>query len=199
MAETSKSRWISLVAILTALASVLNFTVEVPAPYLPFLQYEVWEVPILLAALLLGLTGGLTVAALNTLVLEVHPGVLPSGPVYNLIAQVAMMLGVLGALRIARRGRGRVAWSWGAATCAGSLARTAVMTVVNAYVLPQPAPIGFSLPGPTVVADLPLIAAFNFTVALYTVPLALASCRAVVSRTHFRGNSSWAEVPHSAV
>ncbi len=188
MAQLSESRRISLVAVLTALAIVLNFAIEVPAPYLPFLQYEIWEVPILLGALLLGFTGGLSVAALNSLVLELHPGELPSGPVYNLIAEVAMIVGVLVALRIARKAGWGTAVTWTVATGLGAVARTSLMTVVNAAVLPQPAPIGFSVPASTVSAWLPLIGAFNFTVTLYTVPLAFAAWKAITSRTRIFGN-----------
>ncbi len=183
MAPLPETRRLALIAILTALAIALNFALEFPAPYLTFLDYEIWEVPILLAAMILGFTGGLTVAALNSLVLELHPGQLPSGPIYNLIAEVAMITGVLLAQRFARRAGWRAAATWGFATILGATTRTAIMTVVNAFALPQPPPIGFSLPAAVVGAYLPLIGFFNFTVTLYTVPLAFTIWRAVTSRT----------------
>ncbi len=96
-----KSRWVSLVALFTAMAVVLN-GLTVPAPYAGFLLYGIWEIPVLLSLLLLGARGGLTVAALNGLALEfVNPGGLPTGPLYNLFAEISMFAGVLLAGRLA--------------------------------------------------------------------------------------------------
>lgn len=184
-ARLSASRRLSLIALMTALAAVLNIAVAVPAPYEPFLFYEVWEIPILLAVLLLGFWDGITVAVLNTLLLEVYrPGALPAAPFYNLAAQLSMFAGVLLVDGLARKhgwGTGRLV---GVATAAGAGLRTGVMTVVNAVVLPLPFPIGFA---PFVTpADVPpllvLIGVFNFTIALYTVPLAYTLAKAVEAR-----------------
>ena len=68
-------------ALFTALAIILNLVVSVPAPFADFLFYEVWEVPIVVALLILGFWGAGTVALLNALILEaVKPGALPTGP-----------------------------------------------------------------------------------------------------------------------
>lgn len=175
-----RSRWVSLVALLTALAVVLG-GIAVPAPYAAFLFYGVWEIPILLALLLLGLSGGTVVALLNALALEaINPGQLPSGPVYNVIAEVSMFIGVLAALRVTK-GRG-YAVQGGAAVVLGALARTSVMTVVNFLVLPEPYPIGFSIPQAAVAGFLIPIALFNASVVLYVVPVAFGIRRAVESR-----------------
>jgi len=188
MARFSRSRRLSLIALFTALAVVLNLAVAFPAPFEPFLFYEVWEVPILLGVLILGFWDGTTVAVLNTLLLEAYrPGALPVAPLYNLAAQLSMFAGVLPVDRAAR-GRG---WEGRklvpAATMVGAALRTAVMTVVNGVVLPLPYPIGFgSGLFPITPADVPgllvPIGAFNFTIALYTVPLAYTLARAVESR-----------------
>jgi len=188
MSGFSRSRRLSLIALFTALAVVLNLAIAVPAPYEPFLFYEVWEVPILLAVLMLGLWDGTTVAALNTLLLEAYrPGALPVAPLYNLVAQLSMFAGVLPVDRYAR-GRG-----WGArrlvpaATGAGAALRTGVMSVVNAVILPLPYPVGFGsglfpITPAAVPGLLVPIGAFNFTIALYTVPLAYSLAKAVESR-----------------
>jgi len=188
MAGFSGSRRLSLIALFTALAVVLNLAIAVPAPYEPFLLYEVWEVPILLGVLILGFWDGTTVAVLNTLLLEAYrPGALPVAPLYNLAAQLSMFAGVLPVDRAARKrgweGRKLVP----AATAAGATLRTAVMTVVNGIILPLPYPVGFgSGLFPITQADVPgllvPIGAFNFTIALYTVPLAYTLVRAVESR-----------------
>lgn len=186
MATASRSRRVSLVALFTALAIVLNFLISIPAPYADFLLYEVWEVPVLLSVLVLGFWGGTTVAVLNAVVLEaMKPGTLPTGPVYNLIAELAMFAGVIVAIRLGRR----LGWSSLplvlAATAAGAATRTAIMTAVNGVILPMPYPIGFGSFGVTaaqVPALLALIAVFNATTTLYTVPLAFSIRNALASR-----------------
>src|SRR5437879_13419362 len=116
--QVSNSRRLSLEALLTALAVILNLTISFPAPYAAFLTYEIWEVPIVLALLILGVRSGVTVAVLNSVVLElVKPGALPTGPIYNFAAIVAMFVGILAAQRVAKRGRGGVAPLVGDAQC----------------------------------------------------------------------------------
>lgn len=179
-----RSRWTSLVALFTALAVVLN-GVSVPAPYAGFLLYGIWEVPVLVAFLYLGLAGGVAVAALNGFALEfVNPGGLPTGPLYNLIAEVAMFAGIMVAQRLIHGGKGMPFVA--AATAFGAAARTGVMTLVNGLVLAQPYPIGFGSFGVTqasVPGLLVLIAVFNFTVVLYVVPSAYGITRAISARS----------------
>jgi riboflavin transporter FmnP len=183
-----RSMWVSLVAIFTAMAVVLN-GLTVPAPYAGFLLYGIWEIPVLLALLLLGFGGGLTVAALNGVALEfINPGGLPTGPLYNLLAEVAMFAGVLAAKKVMRgRGTGTLVL---ASTVLGAVTRTGVMTVVNWVVLAQPYPIGFGSFGVTqasVPGLLLLIGIFNATVALYVVPSAFGASRAIASRSRTIG------------
>jgi len=184
--QVSKSRRLSLEALLTALAVILNLTISVPAPYLTYLTYEVWEVPIVLALLMLGLRSGVTVAVLNSIVLElVKPQALPTGPLYNLAAIVAMFVGILAAQRVAKRRGWGVVTLLAISTSLGVITRTSIMTVVNAIVLPLPYPIGFGSFGVTVSqlpVLLPLIGFFNFTVALYTIPLAHSIQKAIATR-----------------
>ena len=184
--QVSKSRRLSLEALLTALAVILNLTISFPAPYLTYLTYEVWEVPIVLALLMLGLRSGVTVAVLNSIVLElVKPQALPTGPLYNLAAIVAMFVGILAAQRVAKRRGWGVVTLFAISTSLGVITRTSIMTVVNAIVLPLPYPIGFGSFGVTVSqlpVLLPLIGLFNFTVALYTIPLAYSMQRAITVR-----------------
>ncbi len=186
MTTVPGSRRLSLIALFTALAIILNFAISFPAPFADFLLYEVWEVPIVVAFLLLGLRSGVTVAFLNSIVLElVKPGALPTGPVYNFAAVLAMFAGMLLAQRAAK-GRG-----WGivtlitVSTSLGVATRTAIMTIVNAIVLPLPYPVGFGSFGVTssqVPALLVLIGLFNVTVALYTIPLSYSLQRGIAAR-----------------
>lgn len=183
MSETSRTRQLSLVALLTAISVVLNRIISVPAPFAGFLYYEIWEIPVLLALLLVGIYGGVMVACLNALVLEiVFPGNLPTGPVYNLIAELAMFGGVILVLKLSGRLRLKTLPMIVGATAAGALVRTGVMTVVNGLVLPMPYPVGFSMPWAAVPGTLWLIGIFNLTIALYTVPFAFSVRNALATR-----------------
>ena len=189
MVDLGSSRKLAMVALLTAVAVVLN-GISVPAPYEPFLLYGVWEVPILLALLIVGIWGGVASAAMNALALEVlNPGQLPTGPLYNFIAELAMFAGVLAAVGLARRRGVGMEFEVATATAAGALMRTGVMTVVNWLVLPQAPPIGFSIPVPDVSGFLVFIGLFNFTVVLYTVPLAFTLRRAVAPKLAMVGQA----------
>ena len=176
----SKTRLAAIVAVFAALAVVLNIVpIRVPAPYAPFLIYEIWEIPIVVAFLLFGPRVCLTVALVNYVTLQIgFPGALPSGPVYNLAAVLGMLSGVILAQKLFKtHTRFRVGVALG--TGFGGVIRVAIMTVVNYLLLPMPYPVGFSLPVPAVLAVLPLVGVFNLTVALYTVPIAHLVSKAV--------------------
>ena len=170
------SKTISLVAIFAALTIALNVLspIKIPAPYAPFLIYQIWEIPIVASFLLFGPQVGVGIAIINTLILlAVFPGALPTGPFYNLAAVLGMLLGVYIALRLIQRISllhseiGVVV----SVTGFGVLLRMGVMTLVNWLFLPYPPPVGYSLPQALLIAWIPLIGIFNLTLALYTVPL----------------------------
>ncbi len=64
------------------------------------------------------------------------------------------------------------------ATGSGILVRSVAMMAFNFLLLPLPPPIGFSDPTQAVIPILPLIAFFNATVVLYSVPFAYVVVRA---------------------
>ena len=102
----NNTRKLSLIIIFVALTIALNVVgPKFPAPYAPFLFYEIWEIPIVVAFIALGPRIGIATAVLNTLVLLVafNPG-LPTGPIYNLIAILPMFLGIFIPYRIATHG-----------------------------------------------------------------------------------------------
>jgi riboflavin transporter FmnP len=171
-----------LIALFAALAVVLN-GLTVPAPYAGFLLYGIWEIPVLLSLLLLGFWGGATVALINAIALEfINPGGLPTGPLYNLFAELSMFLGVMAVQAVAKRGGWRLSLTVTGATALGALVRLGAMTIVNAVVLPQPFPIGFNVPLGAVPGLLVVIGIFNATTALYVIPAAYSIRRAISAR-----------------
>lgn len=190
--QGSKARLAATVAVFAALAVSLHILpIRVPAPYAPFLIYEIWEIPIVVAFLLFGPKVGLTVALVNYVGLQIgFPGALPTGPVYNLAAIMGMLSGLILAQKLFKTHTSfgvRVALGTGF----GSFIRVGMMTVMNYLLLPMPYPVGFSLPAPAVLAVLPLVGLFNLTVVLYTVPIAHLVSKAVSLRMRI---AAWAYV-----
>ena len=90
------SRPIAAIIIFSALAIMLNLSpIKIPAPYAPFLIYQIWEIPIVAAFLLYGSKVGVAVSILNTIaLLAIFPGALPTGPLYDLAAVLSMLFGI---------------------------------------------------------------------------------------------------------
>ncbi|MDG6921825.1 MAG: hypothetical protein JRN67_00855 [Nitrososphaerota archaeon] len=183
----SKTQMLTGIALFAALAIMLNFVIKVPAPYAPFLFYEVWEIPIIAVLLIFGMYSALTVSVLNAAVLIVaFPGSLPTGPLYNLAAIIVTLAAIsvshsLGS-KVKLGPRNLIIIATGSAI----LVRSVAMVVFNFLLLPLPAPIGFTLPPASLLPLLPLIGFFNATVALYSVPIAYAVVKAVTYRFRFK-------------
>jgi riboflavin transporter FmnP len=188
------TKTLALMIIFTALTIAINVAgPKIPAPFAPFLQYQLWEIPIVIAFLAIGIKEGLFISAINALVLLVYdPGPVLLGPVYNLIAVLSMMIGVFIPYKLATRGyktenvykmaKQKITLLVISATALGIIVRVAVMSVTNYLALPQGAPIGLSVPISGTLAYLPLIALFNATVAVYTVPIGIGIATAISSR-----------------
>jgi riboflavin transporter FmnP len=178
----SDAKSLAAVAVFAALALTLQVVpLRVPAPYAPFLIYQFWEIPIVIALLLFGPLAAFLVAFINFAgLLVIFPGQLPSGPIYNLIAVISMLIGVLLVHRqfdtLHQPGLAV------AATASASVIRVVIMSVVNYLLLPFPPPLGFSIPPSGVVAILPLIGIFNASVTVYTVLIAEFLARGVSVR-----------------
>lgn len=191
-AKTS-TKTLALIIIFSALAIALNvYGPKIPFPLADFLYFQLWEIPIVIAFLLIGPKTGLAVAGLNTLVLfAFFQGSLPTGPIYNLMAILAMMLGIYLPYKIATRGckenigaylKRHIVVITLSATALGIVLRVALMSVVNYFALQQVYPIGYGLPEIVALGYIPVIAAFNAIVAAYTVPLSMAITAALESR-----------------
>jgi len=194
MNTKTSTRTLALIIIFTALAISLNvYGPKIPYPLAPFLIFQLWEIPIVVAFLFIGPKSGIAVSVINTLILfTVFPGELPTGPLYNLAAVLSMMVGIYLPYRLATRGcktenigsylRSHLLVLTLSATALGAIMRVVVMTLVNYFALQQPYPIGFGLPEPAVVAFLPIGALFNAIIAVYTIPVAIGITVAITSR-----------------
>ncbi len=184
----SKTQTMTGIALFSALALVLNLAhVQVPAPYLYFLIYEIWEIPIVACLLIFGLSASIIASIINAIVLVlVNPGALAAGPLYNLIAVTVTLIAIALGHRISSGMKVSLSVEIAFATGLAIVIRTSVMSIVNYGLLPFPPPLGFSTPDSYVITILPLIAFFNATLALYTVPLGYASVKAITKRIHFK-------------
>jgi len=178
-----ESKKIAAIAIFTALSVALVLSpAKFPAPYAPFLKYQIWEIPIVAAFLLYGPLVGVATSIINTIILlVVYPGDLPIGPLYNLAAVLSMLLGIYIIHRFVAEyfSRRQEAILTSFSTVLGSITRVGAMSIVNWVFLRYPYPIGFSMPVEALTAMLPVIALFNATVVLYTIPLGYFVSRAV--------------------
>jgi riboflavin transporter FmnP len=175
---------LTLTIVFAALAIALNPTftqIQINFPLAQGLIYQIWEIPIVVAFLIISPVAGLGVSLLNTAVLfAIFPGALPTGPVYNLAATLSMQVGIFAAVAIGKRFfcsknpdiniLSKAKWAT-IATATGILTRVAFMSLVLYFALPQPSPIGFSLPLDATIGYLPFAAFFNATLALYTIPI----------------------------
>jgi riboflavin transporter FmnP len=174
-----KTRAIAITIAFSALTIVLNPAVSgiaVPAPYLPSRLYEIWEIPIVAAILLLGSASGVSVALLNAaFLLALFPGpVRPFYPVLNLAACLSMLLGIYLAQKLIMRGVTKEKVLVGNKsviyfTILGILFRTAIMTIVWYALLTYT--VVSSLFSWVVITTLSLIAFYNVTLPLYTIPV----------------------------
>lgn len=178
-----ESKKIAAIAIFAALSVALVLSpAKFPAPYAPFLKYQIWEIPIVAAFLLYGPLVGVVSSIINTMILlVVYPGDLPMGPIYNLTAVLSMLLGIYIIHRFIAEyfSRQQESKLIALSTLLGSITRVAVMSIVNLVFLRYPYPVGFSMPVEALVATLPVIGVFNATVVLYTIPLGYFVSRAV--------------------
>ncbi len=178
---------LSLTIVFAALAIALNPTftyISFAAPFAQGLIYQIWEIPIVIAFLIISPVAGIGVSLLNTAVLfAIFPGALPTGPIYNLAATLSMQVGIFAAVALGKRFfcsknpdtniLSKAKWA-AVATTLGILTRVAFMSLVLYFALPQEAPIGFKSFGfdqALTIAYLPFAAFFNATLALYTIPI----------------------------
>ena len=177
------SKTLAATAVFTALTVALNLSpFKFPAPYAPFLYYQIWEIPIVVAFLLFGPVTGALVSIINTAALLVlFPGALPTGPIYNLIASLGMLAGIFGAHWLMNRisKRHKEVTLTVVATLFGVVLRVIVMSFVNWAFIRYPPPIGFSMTEEAIIAIIPFVAFFNASLAIYTIPAGYVLARTI--------------------
>jgi riboflavin transporter FmnP len=181
------SKTLAIIAVFSALSIILTLSpLKFSFPFLPFLKYQFWEVAIVIAFLLYGAKVGISISAINTLVLfAFFPGDLPTGPIYNLIAVLSMLSGIYIIQKVAcnRFSRGRELILTALSTGVGVITRVVVMTIVNWIVLPMSTPFGYNIASDALPELVALVAFFNATIVAYTIPLSYFIAKAVATGT----------------
>lgn len=166
----------------TAVTVVLNprFSgIAIPSFLTPGLWFQIWEIPVFAAFLILGLKASVLISILNTVVLQaVSPGVPFNVPLVNLIAVLNTLPGIYLAHKLTIR-RETCRYSNPElreilfSTAFGVLFRVATMIPVICAIA-----IFFGT-APIILPRLSLIAVYDAIVVLYSVPLGYLVAKAV--------------------
>jgi riboflavin transporter FmnP len=194
------TKTLALTIVFAAVTVALNPAITgmaVPAPYAPFLFYQIWEIPIVVAFLLIGPKYGAAISVLNTAVLlALFPGASPTGPFYNFVAGLSMLLGIYLAYKLvtSRQKTDNFTFRYGTKAIAfsavlGIVLRVGIMSITTYALLRYPPPVGYAMSEATVIYWVPFIAFFNFTLALYTIPLGFLIAKVVSSNLKLQNQS----------
>lgn len=131
---------IAATAIFSAMAVAITMAkLTVPYPLLPYLKFDVSEIPVTVALFLLGPLSGLSSTIIYWLVLTLRAGDI-LGPAMKFAAVASMMIGfTLGAL-LSRRAGGGFKLSMVVGLLLGALTRVLVMSLLNLLILTIIAP-----------------------------------------------------------
>ncbi len=175
------TKTLALTIVFAVVTIILNpsFTnIVFPYPLAGFLFFQIWEIPIVIAFILIGAKSGITISILNTAVLlAVFPGASPTGPFYNLAAVLSMLFGIYMAYKLFanKRKTENSTFRYGtilitASTVLGIISRVGIMSIVNYVFLRFPPPIGYSYTEAAIIPFIPVVGIFNAILALYTIP-----------------------------
>lgn len=127
------------IAVFSSLAIILagvSQTLGLNFPVIPYLQFDLGEVAIIMAFFIFGPLPGVVSSFVEFAALMIFGQNVPVGPVIKLFALLStvggLWIGSMVALRIKSVSLGRVV---GASTLVGSLVRAAVMTISNFYLI----------------------------------------------------------------
>jgi riboflavin transporter FmnP len=183
------SKTVALTAVFGSLTIALNpaFShISIPAPYFPFIAYEIWEIPLIVIFLLVGFKQGAVVALINGLILlAFFPRFTIIGSV---IASICMLTGVYVAFRLTtyKFPQEKIKWTKKlviTCTAGAILFRTLIMGIINYTLLGYPVPFGLHLSPQMILTIMPFIAIFNVTEPLYVIPIGYLIANALKTRT----------------
>jgi riboflavin transporter FmnP len=166
-----------ITVVFTALSIVLSRAVSgisIPAPYFPFLAYEIWEIPIIAAYFLFGPKYAVSITLLSgTFLFAVFLNYIVFGGV---LACLSMLLGLyLGSRYISGRAAHSEPLSEKRAivlyTGLAILFRSVNLAVWDYAMLRYPLPLGLGLSEDVIKAILLPITIFNATEPLYPIPI----------------------------
>ena len=181
-----QTKTIALVITLSALSIVLNPTISklaIPAPFLlgTNLVFQFFEIPVVIAFLLMGIKPGLTVAVINSVAMVfIYPGRTFLYPLGNLCAVTSVIVGVYVATKLYSHrthtsqltGNRIILYS----TTSGVLFRVAVM---GPWWIASSFFVG-SIPIPAILSGvLPVEVFYNAILALYTIPISYVIAKTI--------------------
>ncbi len=173
------SKKIAAIILFTALATVLTI-LRIPLLGPGVAPYQIWEIPIMIAAFQFGPLVGVWVAVLRTLThlafFQDSTGVL--GPVWALVPTICMLSGIIIIHKILALKKPAAESPSSKPVILYTLSAIALRTIIMlfvdycVYLFLLPIVIGVQISETFYLAILPLIVVFNITVPLYTIPAA---------------------------
>ncbi len=177
------TRSIAITVVFAALAIALNpafSRIAIPAPFFPFISYQIWEIPIVAAFLMIGPKYGTFAALISGAILfAFFPGVVSLGDV---LACLSVLSGIY-CYQTHRSQKTTTGYRHGkraiiSYVALGTIFRVLIMAVLDYVFLLRPI-AGIYLEESLVIASILLIAVFNATQPLYTIPLGYAIARTI--------------------
>jgi riboflavin transporter FmnP len=167
---------IAITAVFAALTVALNpafSRIAVPAPFFPFISYQIWEIPIVAVFLLVGPKHGVSVALINAaILLAFSPRAMTIG---DLIACLYMLTGIYLAFKLITRKvpqeKAPSARKSVIAYTAGGIASRTLLMAIFDYAVLRYSIFGPSMSEAAIIAILPPVSLFNVTEPLYVIPI----------------------------
>ena len=183
----------AIVAAFTALTAVLNL-VKIPVPFLPWFNYQLGDITLVITFLLFGLSIGFTVVILSMII---SVAMLPNavgiiGAPYYYAAVISMVLGVCLYEKLIKpkiqKSRYLVAKSASLSTVVSILTRTLIMLPLDYYIygylVSIVSPLGLAEAYTFVLAWMPFMILYNITVPIFAIPISYYTAEKVSK--HFK-------------
>ena len=134
--DTASVAGIAVFSALALLLSAVSQSFGLNFPLIPYLQFDLGEVAILLAFFIFGPVPALAASVVEFLGLMAFGQQVPVGPLLKLFALVSTVAGMaLGARLLSGAGWKRLTWLMGTSAGVGATVRAMVMTAANYYLI----------------------------------------------------------------